>query len=162
MWVFTVCWCGGLRYIKPFSQIAVLVTQIWLLSHLFLITRFTPYMYVQTMYIFAIVTCLELKSPFLFYLSPNVCDLCFRGSKSKFETSGTGDVETNPDHRRGVNLTLENKFSALQDWTFSITDLPWDLSCVLQQEMFSDMKHGSSIPSLMASVFFVSYSMEAF
>ncbi|XP_076456157.1 protein CDV3 homolog A-like [Babylonia areolata] len=36
------------------------------------------------------------------------------GSK-KYENSGTSDIESNPGQRRGVNLSLENKFSALQD-----------------------------------------------
>lgn len=37
-----------------------------------------------------------------------------RGTK-KYESSGTGDIESNPGQRRGANLSLENKFAALQD-----------------------------------------------
>ncbi|KAK7482352.1 hypothetical protein BaRGS_00026371 [Batillaria attramentaria] len=33
----------------------------------------------------------------------------------KYEDSGAGDIESNPGQRRGVNLSLENKYAALQD-----------------------------------------------
>lgn len=33
----------------------------------------------------------------------------------RYEDSGAGDIESNPGQRRGVNLSLENKYAALQD-----------------------------------------------
>ncbi|KAL8570195.1 hypothetical protein ACOMHN_030990 [Nucella lapillus] len=37
------------------------------------------------------------------------------GGNRRYEDSGAGDIESNPGSRRGVNLSLENKFAALQD-----------------------------------------------
>ncbi|KAK0050435.1 protein CDV3 [Biomphalaria pfeifferi] len=37
------------------------------------------------------------------------------GKGQQYSTTATGDLIENPHHRKGVNLTLENKFSALQD-----------------------------------------------